>query len=90
MTFQPIAGQIVGISPAAQRVLSRAAAKRKASRSKRTHATADVIYRKMIAGQIKAGGSPFAHDWELVTEMAATDPDLADAVDTWIARHAGR
>ena len=89
-SFAAIPGEILSISAQAQGVLSRAAAKRKATRSKAKPSTADTIHRKLIANQVKAGGSPFAHDWELVNELAETDPDLADAVDDWIARHTGR
>lgn len=96
MTFQPIAGEPLAISPQAKRVMQAAAAKRKPA-AKRTRATGkpplnrtEVIYREMVRRELLAGGNPHHHDPVLVEALEQADPAVGQAVDAWYDRYMDR
>jgi hypothetical protein len=85
MTFQPIAGTIVNISTDALQVLTRAAAKRKATPHPRRSALTDKCFREQVRRQLLAGTSPHHFSPDLVEQLEQADPAVHEAVGAWYA-----
>jgi hypothetical protein len=81
MTFQPIAGEITRISPAAKAVLTRAAAKSKGTAT--ASELADKLFRDRVRQQLIKGANPNHYSWELVQELEDKHPAVRKAVTRW-------
>jgi len=88
MTFEPVPGQIVSVSPAAKAVLTRAAAKAKGTASR--SALTDKLYRAQVREQLVKGANPNSYSWELVEQLEAAYPSVRKAVSRWYAARVPR